>query len=126
MLALPAALRADSCTSASNLVQNCSFSTGDFTDWNVTYAATGSNLVVWHFGYNGDNAAMFYDQDSEYDSISQTLTTTSAAKYTLTFWLSDAIGDGPDSGTDFQALWDGTLLLDQNTTPTRRPSLPLL
>jgi hypothetical protein len=118
-LAMPAALRADSCTSANNLVANCSFSTGDLTNWNVTNAAAGTDLYVstsGSFSYNGDNAAAFGATASEYDTISQSLSTTSGADYILTFWLMDYNGDGLGSNTDFQALWNGTSLLDQYTT----------
>ncbi|MGD0682034.1 MAG: PEP-CTERM sorting domain-containing protein [Terracidiphilus sp.] len=113
-LVLPAALRADSCTSASNLVANCSFGTGDFTDWTVTHAVRESKLSIKQsVGYNGDNAAEFNGGASQYDMISQALTTTPGQEYTLNFYLY-FLGGG--SNTDFQALWDGTALLDQYTS----------
>jgi hypothetical protein len=118
-LALPAVLRADSCATAGNLVQNCSFGTGDFTGWTVTNAASGSDLGVnygSYSGYNGDSVASFGATGNEYDTISQTLSTTPGVDYTLSFWLQDEQGDGPNSDTDFQALWNGTSLLDQYTT----------
>jgi hypothetical protein len=117
LLAMPASLRADSCTSASNLVANCSFGTGDLTDWTVTTAPSGSDIgVIGNGGYNNDNVAYFGASDYMYDTISQTLTTTASQSYTVSFWLQDSQGDGPDSDTDFQALWNGTSLLDQYTT----------
>ncbi|HEY1209851.1 MAG TPA: PEP-CTERM sorting domain-containing protein [Terracidiphilus sp.] len=119
-LALPKVLRADSCESASNLVGNCSFGTGDFKHWTVTNAAVGSDLGIQGPGYNGgsnpDNVANFGDTNNEYDIISQTLSTGSGTQYSLTFWLWTMIGDGAGSDTDFQALWNGTSLLDQFTT----------
>jgi hypothetical protein len=115
-LLTPAALHADRCTSASNLVQNCSFSTGDTTGWTVTNAADQSDYGIDGYGYNGDSEAYFGAEGNEYDILSQTLSTTSGATYTLSFWLDDAEGDGANSGTDFQALWDGSSVLDQYTT----------
>jgi len=114
----PAALRADSCTSASNLVQNCSFSTGNTTGWTVTNAAASSDfqILVSSGGHNGDNSAYFGAEYKEYDILSQTLSTTSGATYTLSFWLVDSNGDGAGSDTDFQVLWDGSSVLDQYTT----------
>jgi hypothetical protein len=117
LLALPAALRADGCTGGGNLVANCTFSTGDFTDWNVSLGGVGTDLYIeTHDQHNGDNAAMFGAMFNEYDTISQTLTTTPGQTYTLAFWLNDERGDGPGSNTDFQALWDGTSELNQYTT----------
>ena len=115
-LLTPAALHADRCTSASNLVQNCSFSTGDTTGWTVTNAADQSDYGIDGYGYNGDSEAYFGAQGNEYDILSQTLSTTSGATYTLSFWLDDTYGDGPGSDMDFQALWDGVSVLDQYTT----------
>jgi len=114
-LAIPAVLRADSCTSASNLVQNCSFGTGDTTNWTVTSAASSSDFGVDSNGYNGDNEASFGAEGNEYDIISQTLSTTSGGAYTVSFWLEDGKGNGAGSNTDFQALWNGVSLLDQYT-----------
>jgi hypothetical protein len=118
-LALPTALRADSCTSAGNLVANCSFGTGDFTDWNATSLSNFNNFYVdtsGSYSNNGDYAAAFGSVTNAYDTISQLLSTTSGASYTLSFWLYDVQGDGLGSDTDFQALWNGTSLLDQFTT----------
>jgi hypothetical protein len=119
----PAALRADSCTSASNLVQNCSFDTSDTNDW-ATDGITGWTLTKaadWSdFGIGGPpdsvSEVWFGAEDCEYDILSQTLSTTSGATYTLSFWLYDTYGDGPGSDTDFQALWHGVSVLDQYTT----------
>ncbi len=116
-LALPAALRADSCTGSGNLVTNCSFGTGDLTGWNFTAAGSGTDFYIGvGSGYNGDNSANFGAVSDEYDTISQTLTTVSGQTYTLTFWLSNEYGDNTGVSTDFQALWNGTSLLEQYTT----------
>jgi hypothetical protein len=112
-LTLPVALRADSCTSAGNLVANCSFSTGNFSSWTVTRALSGTDLYVSaSYGHNGDYSGVF-GGSSEYDTISQTLNTTSSQVYTLTFWL-DNQGAAPGEN-DFQALWNGTSLLDETS-----------
>jgi hypothetical protein len=119
-LALSMALRADTCTGGGNLVANCSFGTGDFTDWNVTTAIVGSDFGIQGPGYNGGsnpyNTANFGATHNEYDMISQTLSTTPGNAYTLTFSLWNIYGEGPGSNTDFQALWNGASLLDQVTT----------
>jgi hypothetical protein len=115
-LALPAALRADNCTSSSNLVTNCTFEANDANGWNVTKAALGTDIQFMGNGNNGDGSIDFGAGDNEYDTISQMLGTTAGAGYTLSFWLADYTGNGPDSQTDFQALWNGVSVLDQNTT----------
>jgi hypothetical protein len=117
LLASPMAMRADNCTGGGNLVANCSFGTNDFTGWDVT---SNDGLDTQEPNYNGatfpDNSANFGATDNKYAIISQTLGTTSGTKYTLSFWLWNIIGDGPESDTDFQALWNSTPLLDQFTT----------
>ncbi len=46
-----------------------------------------------------------------YDAVSQGITTTAGAYYTLTFSLQDFIVTGTPPA-DFRVLWDGTLVLD--------------
>jgi hypothetical protein len=116
-LLTPTILRADPlCDTAGNLVQNCSFGNGNLSgaDWALTNAAQGSLFAFAKGGYNGDNAAAFSAFDNQYDTISQTLSTTAGATYTLSFWLKDKYGFD-SSVADFQALWDGVSVLNQYT-----------
>jgi hypothetical protein len=118
-IAVPGAIRADGvCTGiAGNLVVNCNFATGDLERWFETYDSSENGyLGVESDGPFSDNNAYFGDSANMYESIAETLTTTAGASYTLSFWLEDQQGDGPDSDTDFQVFWDKTLLLDQYTT----------
>jgi hypothetical protein len=117
-IAVPGAIRADGvCTGISgNLVQNCNFATGEFTGWTVTPASHGSHDGVWNSGGPfSDGHAGFEAGDDQYDTISQMLATSAGESYTLIFWLDDTMGDGPYNDADFQALWDGASLLNQNT-----------
>jgi len=96
---------------SSNLVQNCGFETGDFTDWHVTNAASGSLIFVSGGAYSGNNAAWFGAVTYPYeDSISQILTDNVGATYTLSFFLSNDYS-APGQAI-FSAYWDGTDLFD--------------
>jgi hypothetical protein len=84
---------------ATNLIQNPSFSTGDFTDWTVLYAPTGgssSNIFVAgspYPVYPGDTyAAQFMlpvppGSLSNLDQLSQTVTVTAGKTYTVGFYV---------------------------------------
>ena len=85
---------------ADNLVVNGNFGTGDFTGWTQTTATNDtSNLAMGgvsganyaSFGaYTGDASGAFNGTQGDltyYDGISQTLSTTAGASYTLTFSL---------------------------------------
>jgi hypothetical protein len=91
------------------MVVNGGFETGDTTVWTVTFAASGSMLGVATTSPNsGTYSALFGAWNSQYDSIAQNLATTAGQQYTLSFFLRNN-GVGNDS---FQALWDGTAVLD--------------
>ncbi len=124
------ALRASSsiCDGISgNLVVNCGFeagfitgvisATGNVPSWTLTRAAVGSTFNLDTDTPNSGNwDVQFGAVDNEYDTLSQSIATIHGQSYTLSFYLYDLQGDGPDFDTDFQALWDGTSLLDQYTT----------
>jgi hypothetical protein len=97
-----------------NLVKNCGFETGDFTDWTVAYAASGSFLTVDTFDPNsGSYDASFGASDSEVDTITQTLATIAGDSYAFSFYLFDR---NEQAGL-FQADFDGNQELDVTTAP---------
>lgn len=97
---------------AGNLVANCGFETGDFTDWTATRAARGSS-----FGVNNDNphsgtyeAAFGAFVPPDEDSISQTIATTAGDTYDISFFLANSHGIMTPNN-QFTAMFDGTTLL---------------
>src|SRR5208282_171934 len=93
-----------------NLVANGNFATGSFTDWTL-----GGN------DSNASSPQIFIDTNAEGSStyaaglgslgadgtLSQSIATTAAQTYTLSFWLqNEASGDN-----DFTAMWDGQPVL---------------
>ena len=112
MLILPGSVEAGFVASAcdaiaGNLVENCGFETGDFTDWTATPAAVGSHFGVSSIDvHTGFDAAFFMASDGFPDSISQSIPTFPGSTYTVTFWLAN------DENSDtFNAMFGGTSLL---------------
>ena len=102
----------------SNLVNNGSFETGDFTGWTTGGNFEDTEVVSGAFYvYTGAEDGNFYavlGPVGSDGSISQTIADTAGAHYTLSFWLAGA-GDDP---SDFSAMWNGTTLVsltDPNT-----------
>jgi hypothetical protein len=96
-----------SVSQATNLVSDGSFASGlghSDPDWTFTPAAEGSDFNFYP-GY-ADFAGIVA---GDYDTISQTLTTQPGDDYTLSFLVSN---NNATSQADFQALWDGTEVLD--------------
>jgi hypothetical protein len=101
------------CTSVSdNLIGNCNFGTGDFTDWTVTDAAAGSFVNVSTIDPNtGETyAARFGASSLENDYIDQSFATISGDTYDVSFYV-DASKVGSESKGEFVANWDGTNIL---------------
>lgn len=110
---------------ATNLIQNGSFQTNDFTDWTIGTTSNGT----WGSGYpvvtgwplGGMNAAqgevgeVNFDGTFQGGTLSQTFTSGAGAA-TLSFdWA--AMGDGTHTnadGGDFRLLLDGTILADHD------------
>ena len=100
---------------ASNLVANCGFETGDFTDWNT------SNLIftgVVGSGFDGldPNSGTFWAALGNAGSdgiISQTLSTVSGQTYTISFYF------GSDGGTPnhFVASFGSNVLFSTTDEP---------
>ena len=99
-----------------DLVTNPGFETGDFTGYTVTLAAQGTGLSINSFPNNphsGSYAAAFGATADEYDTISQTLTTTPGAFYDVSFYLKY---NGSQTDASFVAQFDNTTLLSLSGT----------
>lgn len=104
-----------------NLVSNCGFETGDFTDWITGGNFQDTEVVSGPFyDYAGANSGTDYlvmGAVGSDGSISQSLATKSGTDYTFSFYFA-SVGDSP---SDFTASWDGTPVLsltDPNTGST--------
>jgi hypothetical protein len=107
-----------------NLVANCGFETGDFTDW----ALSGNTLnpAMTYYGVDGPDANSgnygaymsqdFLDGGTAPVDLSQTLTTSVGTMYSVSFWLEQ--DSTPTTGYThmFSASWGGTSIL--SLTPT--------
>ena len=95
-------------------ILNGGFETGTFTNWNSSGA----------FGVQSISTAAYYRHSGTYGAqlsasgalrdLSQTLSTTPGAVYSISFWL-----DNPVSHTnnEIQVSWNGTVLLDMTNLP---------
>ena len=96
---------------ASDLINNGSFETGDFTGWTTGGNFEDSSVVSGPFYvYPGAEDGQFYAVLGPVGSdgtLSQTFATTVGAQYTFSFWFA-SVGDAP---SDFSAFWDGTSVL---------------
>jgi hypothetical protein len=98
-----------------NLVTNPGFETGDFTGWNIAAAGCGSDFGITNnaaYVHSGSYAADFAGVCvGSYDSFQQTLATTPAQTYDVSFWIqTKAKPDFPMR--DLQVFWDGGQILD--------------
>ncbi len=76
--------------------------------WTLTRAAQGSN-----FQFFPGKASFGGEVPGDYDKISQVVSTTSGASYTIEFDLSSRSGVSGDVGpADFQVTWDGTAVFE--------------
>jgi subtilase family serine protease len=99
-------------------VGNGGFETGDFSDW--TFAGDGypTNFVAdatdgLAYIHSGEFAAVF-GQPSNLATVSQTVPTTEAQTYALSFWLDNPVGGNPN---EFEAAWNGSLIFSQTNLP---------
>ena len=87
--------------SASNLVQNGSFETGDFTGWTVTgdtslIGVCMTSTCPGNFPPQDGIYAAFFGPVGDTATISQNLTTQIGQQYTLSFYLADPVGGTPN------------------------------
>jgi hypothetical protein len=107
---------------AGNLVQNCGFETGDFTDW--TFAGGPADFFS---GVYATGAILGIDANSgTYFAALETsggdgslgpmvsLTTVPGQAYTFSFWLANTTQGSALVPNDFSADWDGTDVLAFN------------
>lgn len=95
---------------AGNLVKNCGFETGDFTDWTTHLAdpSLTSLLVVSDLPHSGTFGAAFVNPFSdEFDSIEQSFATTAGTMYAVSFWVNMDFSDG-----ELMADWNGGQIFD--------------
>jgi hypothetical protein len=74
-------------TIAGNLVLNCGFESGSFSNWTTAPAATGSDFFVFNPGYTGNFGAYFGAIGGLPDVINQNIATTPGHLYDLEFYL---------------------------------------
>jgi hypothetical protein len=93
---------------ATNLLNNGSFETSDFTGW-----TTGGNFEFTqvvsgaYYVYTGAQDGQFYTTmgpTSTDGTLSQTFSDTPGGHYTFSFWMA-SVGDDP---SDFSAYWNST------------------
>lgn len=118
---------ADACTSATNLVANCGFETGDFTGWTLSgndVPGEGGNLYGVEQGadptdgispHSGSYQAYVADLAANATTLSQTLTTQAGKTYQITFWLAQDTAPGTgESSNLLDVTFGGTTLTDQS------------
>ncbi len=124
----------DVCSGVSgNLVKNCGFETGDFTDWKLNATATASPFVYVDNGDpNSGNYAAYLGAQSTFAqtgsgnkygplaTISQKLTGLAGEAYDVTFYLYNtgcSVSDNPGCGdfhNHFDASFNGQTLINQD------------
>lgn len=108
---------APNATLGPNLVTNPGFETGNFNGYDVSMAISGSNLSVsQNDPHAGRYAAQFSDTAKSYDILSQTLSTTPGASYSLSFYLANSYNNA--GGNGFKAEFGSTVLLNQVNSAT--------
>jgi hypothetical protein len=94
---------------AAELVQNGGFETGNFSNWTVTNASSGSLIAVNNIDpHTGTYAASFGAVSGLNDTISQTLATVAGQSYSISFWLEHPTRVASNG---FHVIWDGTIQL---------------
>lgn len=92
-----------------NLVANCGFETGDYSDWVTKAAPTGTDFGLIQYNVNsGTFAARFGAINGQSDYIDQFLPTTPGHSYRVSFFVDSG---RLNQGGQFVANWDGTNIL---------------
>jgi hypothetical protein len=104
------------CGIPGNLVGNCGFETGDFSNWEQS-GDTSFTDVSAAAAHTGEFGARF-GPVTDLGFIAQRLSTIPGQLYNLSFWL---VSSGRPN--HFQVYWDGALISDSVNFPdTRTPS----
>jgi hypothetical protein len=119
--------KADSCNGVSagaNLIQNCAFGTGDFTNWSGSATTnpldgidTGDPFTTNPTPYNSLTYEAYLGSVGGTDSLSQTFATTIGQQYTIEFALLNDTDPSSEYGNGFLATFGGATLLSEINTP---------
>jgi hypothetical protein len=95
---------------ANNLVLNCGFETGDFTNWAQSgdLSFTGVDDLSANSGAFGG----FFGPIGDLGYITQTLSTTAGQTYSLTYYISNSM-----TPNHFTVIWDGMIVSDDTDIP---------
>ena len=130
-LALPQAAKADIglCSSVpNNLILNCGFETGDFSDWtqggNLAFTSVTGALTVGGsggttFNPNSGNFQAELGPTNSDGTLSQTFVTKTGDVYQVQFYMA---GEG-GTGSDFSAFINANTLLATNPAPNQSYTL---
>jgi MYXO-CTERM domain-containing protein len=107
-----------------NLVLNCGFETGDFTDWTLTGSTDnpgGNYYGVDAFDANSGSYGAFMSQDfldegATSVDLGETLPTTAGGEYQITFYLEQDTAPTLGYNHAFTASWGGSTI--ESLTPT--------
>jgi hypothetical protein len=116
VLAPSAVATASECDAiAGNLVQNCGFETGDFTDWQITGDQTGVVGSSLPFDpHSGSDQAVFGSVGFD-DVALQTISTHAGTSYAFSYWLANEGGTPSDFRVTVAGVVGGPLTFDSQT-----------
>jgi len=109
---------------ATNLLQNGSFQSGDFTDWTQGTTSNGTAgqgfpiVTQWPLNnainaWEGEVGEVKYDGTFQGATLSQTFTSGAGAATLSFLWAANGAGGNADGG-DFRLILDGTTLADHD------------
>jgi uncharacterized repeat protein (TIGR03803 family) len=97
-----------------NSILNGGFEAGSFTNWTSSGAfGTQTILTLAAYRHSGTYGAQL-TASGALRYLSQTLSTTTGAVYSISFWLDNAVSH---TNNEFQVSWNGTVLLDMTNFP---------
>ncbi len=112
--------QAETCNGVTgNLVQNCAFGTGDFTDWSGTaisdpfnYVDSYDPLAIGATPYDGLTYEAALGSSSD-ETLSRTFATVAGDQYTIEFALLNDTTPSSPYGNDFTATFGSTTLFTE-------------